>query len=98
MRGAAGQNDFYRIPYPPHSSLPKMGECEATQALGNKCMWLRDSRVRILYGPDLLAAGWIAPIIPDTLNNFTSTEHNMQVFEEAVIDLARYMSPRCCGC
>ena len=70
-----------------------------------KVIWLivrfhldRNSQMQLLYGKDLLAAGWDTSQTPDTLTNFSVTEHNIATFQKAYSALADHINLRCCGC
>jgi hypothetical protein len=82
-------------------SFLKRGMCKGQQKLGDGgCTWKPMPSSRLLYGSDLLAAGW------DTTSarggsierelNISYT--NINVFRNALGGLDRLMTPRCCGC
>ncbi|EGD75730.1 hypothetical protein PTSG_07846 [Salpingoeca rosetta] len=80
-------------------STPRMGSCGLTQSLGeNGCTWRMLPRVRMLFGPDLMHAGWNPNPPADTLTNMTATEANVRAFQRAVATVETRLKPRCCGC
>ena len=80
-------------------STPKGGACKENETpSGTGCKWKRNSVARVLYGPDLFGQGWDDAWIPDTETNFTHSNANKKVFEEATHRHDNYMTQRCCGC
>jgi hypothetical protein len=88
-----------RIPSGDNLSTPKRGSCKENAAPGdNGCTWKRSPASRVMYGPDLFAAGWDDRWIPDTLHNQSHSNANKKKFADAVHLHDSMMSPRCCGC
>ena len=88
-----------RIPSGDNLSTPKRGSCKENAAPGdNGCTWKRSPASRVMYGPDLFAAGWDDRWIPDTLHNQSHSNANKKKFADAVHLHDGMMSPRCCGC
>ena len=79
-------------------SFPKAGACADGQLLGEGgCVWARQPRARILYGADLLAAGY------NVSSGFNRNEiafglSQMDAFGRAAEALDLIVQPRCCGC
>ena len=83
-------------------SFPKAGACTETQALGEGgCKWKRHPRSRMLYGDDLLAAGYNTS---DAFTRMPPGEEiafglaNIAAFGRAAAALDQIVQPRCCGC
>ena len=80
-------------------STPRNGACPPGQAIGdNGCTWRRSDRVRVLWGPDLMAAGWDPVHVADTPQNVSPSRRAQKAFDRAVDGLAQHTRPRCCGC
>jgi len=78
--------------------FPKGGACAEGAALGeNGCTWRRLPAARMLYGADLLAAGWDRAFVPDTPSNVSHTRANIAAFAAAVRKLDELMEPTPCG-
>lgn len=61
-------------------------------------MWQRQPQAQLLYGSNLMAAGWNTAQVEDTPTNMTITLANIAAFKAAVSNLAAATEPRCCGC
>lgn len=83
-------------------SFPRGGLCNATMALGEGgCTWKILPSSRMLYGADLLAAGWDTSPVPnrgDVKEELAHTYRNVAVFNRAADATDKFISPRCCGC
>jgi hypothetical protein len=78
--------------------FPKGGKCPEGAALGtNGCTWRRLPRVRLLYGQDLIAAGWDNSFVPDTLSNQSHTIANNEAFQRAWKKLDDVVAADACG-
>ena len=90
------------VPAGDNLSFPKGGLCNATMALGEGgCTWKILPSSRMLYGADLLAAGWDTSPVPnrgDVKEELAHTYRNVAVFNRAVDTTDKFISPRCCGC
>ncbi len=74
------------------------GACKEGESLGtNGCTWRRLPTVRMIYGEDLLAAGWDRAVVPDTPTNVSHTEANIASFATAFNTLSRLVLPTNCG-
>lgn len=74
--------------------FPRGGACPEGAPLGtNGCTWRRHPHSRMLYGADLVAAGWDRRFVPDTPTNVSHTQKNQAAFESAVRALDSLMSP-----
>ena len=69
------------------------------------CTWKRLPGSRMLYGADLLAAGWNASVRDSGFGSSVSikeeleyTYKNVAVFNAALEGLDKWVTPRCCGC
>lgn len=69
------------------------------------CTWKRLAGSRMLYGADLLAAGWNASVRDSGFGSsvsikeeLESTFKNVAVFNAALEGLDKWVTPRCCGC
>ena len=69
------------------------------------CTWKRLAGSRMLYGADLLAAGWNASVRDSGFGSSVSikeeleyTYKNVAVFNAALEGLDKWVTPRCCGC
>ena len=77
-----------------------------TQQLGDDgCTWKRLPGSRMLYGADLLAAGWNASLQDSGFGSDTTIEEelhetykNVAAFGVALERLDDWVTPRCCGC
>jgi len=66
-------------------AFPKDGKCREGAPLGaDGCTWRRAPSARMLYGDDLLAAGWDRAFVPDTDTNVSHTLANVAAFAAAV--------------
>ena len=84
-------------------SFPKAGACAEGEALGDGgCVWKRLPRARVLYGADLLAAGYntsqagfngVSPAVEIAFGL-----RQMDAFARAADALDELVQPRCCGC
>jgi hypothetical protein len=89
------------VPAGDNLSFPKKGACKPDQSLGDGgCTWKRLPSSRMLYGADLLAAGW-----QDKPSEWDSIQHeidftmrNVAAFNAATDSMSRLLTPRCCGC
>jgi hypothetical protein len=67
-----------------------------------ECVWKTLPASRILYGPDLIAAGWdtSSPRPPNSTleHEIEFTEKNVAVFDTVLDRMSRLITPRCCGC
>lgn len=85
-------------------SFPKKGACGEGGKLGDGgCTWKRLPTSRMLYGQDLLDAGWsTAEAWPasggSVEHEIAFTQANVDVFEVALERLERFVTKRCCGC
>jgi len=83
-------------------SFPRKRACDESQALGEGgCTWKRTSRARMLYGADLLAKGWNTTTVRKVATvkeELDVSYHNMAVFDAALDQLSKMITPRCCGC
>jgi hypothetical protein len=85
-------------------SFPKKGACAEGDKLGDGgCLWKRMPTSRVLYGNDLLEAGWDSseawPGSGGSIEReLAFTRANAAVFEVALERLERYVTKRCCGC
>jgi hypothetical protein len=78
--------------------FPKGGRCPEGVAVGtNGCTWRRLPRARLLYGQDLLEAGWDTAFVPDTLTNQTHTLANNEAFRRAWKKLDATVAADPCG-
>ena len=78
--------------------FPKGGKCPEGVELGtNGCTWRRLPRARLLYGQDLLNAGWDNRFVPDTLLNQSHTIANNEAFKRAWQDLDEIVAADPCG-
>ena len=85
-------------------SFPRKGACADGQQLGDGgCTWKRMPTARILYGQDLLDAGWSTaetwPAAGGTIEHeLEATRANAAVFDVALERIERHVTKRCCGC
>jgi hypothetical protein len=85
-------------------SFPRKGSCKQHEKLGeNGCTWKRLPTSRMLYGHDLLDAGWSTeeawPGAGGTVQHeLEATRANAAVFSTALERIEAYVSKRCCGC
>ena len=83
-------------------SFPKLGACSETQALGHAgCKWKRLPRSRMLYGADLLSAGYNTSQVFHGMSEGDEIAfglRNVAAFERAEAALDQIVQPRCCGC
>lgn len=83
-------------------SFPKKGACVEGGALGDDgCTWRRLPTSRMVYGPDLLAAGWnVTPVrgVGSIEEELKVTFANIEVFKAALAKMDSMVTPRCCGC
>ena len=98
------------VPSGDNLSFPKRGACNATQKLGDSssrrdgegCVWKMLPASRMIYGSDLLAAGWNTsnPRAPGSSlqHEIEADERNVAAFNTALDRLTRLLTPRCCGC
>ena len=65
--------------------FPRAGQCVDGQAIGtNGCTWKQLPQARMLYGDDLLAAGWDSKFVADTPTNQSHTLANVAAFKVAL--------------
>lgn len=83
-------------------SFPKQGACSETQALSEAgCKWKRLPRSRVLYGADLIAAGYNSSQAFNEMDEGDEIAfglRNIAAFERAEAALDQIVQPRCCGC
>ena len=78
--------------------FPRDGECAEGQPLGTAgCTWRRLPSVRLLYGADLLGAGWNRTFVADTPTDQSHTLANVAAFAKAWRALDRFVQPVACG-
>ena len=78
--------------------FPRGGGCPEGAALGEGgCTWRRLPASRMVYGPDLEAAGWDRTFVPDVPGNTTHTEANVAAFRAALKSLDSRVRPTACG-
>jgi len=78
--------------------FPKGGACAEDAPLGTEgCTWRRAPTVRMLYGDDLIAAGWDRAFVPDTATNVSHSRANIAAFARAVRALDAAAMPVSCG-
>ena len=78
--------------------FPRGGECAEGAPLGSGgCVWRRLPRARMLYGADLLAAGWNRTFVADTPTDQRHTLANVAAFGKAVRALDALVTPIPCG-
>eukprot|EP00746_Dinoflagellata_sp_MGD_P065272 gnl/MRDRNA2_/MRDRNA2_27201_c0_seq1.p1 gnl/MRDRNA2_/MRDRNA2_27201_c0~~gnl/MRDRNA2_/MRDRNA2_27201_c0_seq1.p1 ORF type:complete len:481 (+),score=78.77 gnl/MRDRNA2_/MRDRNA2_27201_c0_seq1:63-1505(+) len=76
--------------------FPREAACPEGAPLGtNGCTWRRHSQARMLYGADLVAAGWDRTFVPDTPTNVSHTQKNQAAFVNALKNLDSLVMP--CG-
>lgn len=76
--------------------FPRGGECAEGQPLGTaRCKWRRLPTARMLYGADLLAAGWNRTFVADTPTDQRHTLANVAAFSGALraLDALVQLSP-----
>lgn len=84
----------------------RAGACNETSVLGERgCTWKRLPAARVLFGADLLAAGWNASLQDSGFGSgvtvqeeLRATYKNVAAFNDAVTSLDEWVTPRCCGC
>jgi len=80
-------------------STPKNGSCAAGAKVGEGgCTWKHQAAVRMIYYPNLMAAGWNASLARDTPTDDSGSRHNIAAMDTAWDNLGSLVSPRCCGC
>ena len=87
-------------------SFPRKRSCKESQALGDDgCTWKRLPGSRMLYGGDLLAAGWNTTVKDSGFGSSVSIKEeleysykNVAAFNAALETLDKWVTPRCCGC
>ena len=78
--------------------FPKRGKCAENAPLGTDgCTWRREPVARMIYGHDLLAAGWNRTFVADTPTDQTHTLANVRAFSKAIHALDHLMTPAACG-
>lgn len=78
--------------------FPKDGACGEGEALGTGgCTWRRLPRARMLYGADLVAAGWDLAFVADTPSDVSHTNANKESFARALRALDAKALPDPCG-
>lgn len=86
-----------------------MGNCTArgctpVGSAADACTWHRLPDAQLIYGTQLLAAGWDTsspahwPLHRFGPNTTAAVEHNQPVFDRVWDSLAQWQTPRCCGC
>ena len=92
------RHNYTSIPSGHNYHFPRDGACHEGEPLGtNGCTWRRISAARMLYGEDLLAAGWDRAFVPDTPTNVSHTRANIAAFGRAVAALDQLVLPAECG-
>lgn len=85
-------------------SFPRKGSCKEGERIGDGgCTWKRLPMSRMLYGHDLLDAGWNTeetwPAAGGTVaHELEATRANAAVFDAALQRIEAYVTKRCCGC
>ena len=92
-------------------STPKNGSCPATaKGPGTRgpgqgvCTWKRQAAATVIWGQQLLDAGWNDTVVPHwPLHQFGPNttlqyDHNVPVFDTAFATLDQWFTRRCCGC
>ena len=83
-------------------SFPKAGACQEGQDLFQQdCKWKRLPRSRMLYGADLLAAGFnVSQAFQQMkpVDEIAFGLRNIAAFQRAQQELDKVVQPRCCGC
>ena len=86
------------IPSGHNYHFPLQGACKEGEPLGTRgCTWRRLPKARMLYGADLLAAGWDRTFVPDTPTNVSHSRANIAAFATAVRELDALFAPAPCG-
>ena len=89
---------YVSIPSGHNYHFPVQGACKEGEPLGTGgCTWRRLPKARMLYGADLLAAGWDRTFVPDTPTNVSHTLANVAAFAKAVRRLDQLFAPVPCG-
>ena len=90
--------NFTNIPSGFNYHFPRGGACADGQPLGtNGCTWRMLPLARMLYGEDLINAGWDRKFVPDTPTNVSHTLANVGAFSRAAAALDRLVLPVQCG-
>jgi hypothetical protein len=88
-------------------STPAKGACLEGQPLSTAplgCTWQRRSEAQLIYGQQLLAAGWNSsspshwPLHKFGPNTTVTVMQNQPIFDSVWDGLAAWQSFRCCGC
>ena len=78
--------------------FPRNGECAEGAPLGTAgCTWRRLPAARMLYGTDLLVAGWNRTFVADTPTDQRHTLANVAAFAKAWKALDEWVQPVACG-
>mmetsp|Transcript_1726 Transcript_1726/g.2210 ORF Transcript_1726/g.2210 Transcript_1726/m.2210 type:complete len:220 (-) Transcript_1726:201-860(-) len=79
--------------------FPSKGECINNTKIGdNGCTWKRLSRSRMVYGKDLINAGWNLTFVADKpSNDYNHTKDNIHSFSKAFENLNQYFQSSLCG-
>ena len=79
--------------------FPKGGACAEGASLGDGgCTWRRLPGARMIYGEDLVEAGWSKAFVPDTPSDTNHTKANVRAFQTALDHLGRLVRPAAeCG-
>lgn len=89
---------YTNIPSGYNYHFPKEGECIDGEPLGSHgCTWRRKALARMLYGDDLIQAGWDRTFVPDTPTNVSHTMMNIAAFARAVRALDALVAPTSCA-
>ena len=74
--------------------FPRGGACAEGEPLGSGgCTWRRVPAARMIYGQDLLDAGWSRAFVPDTPKDQNHTKANIQAFKAALENLSKLVLP-----
>lgn len=78
--------------------FPTAGACDEGMPIGtNGCTWRRHPMARMIYGANLLDAGWDLTFVPDTPTDMTHTKRNSVAFKAAFDALDSIVHPAACG-
>eukprot|EP00466_Bigelowiella_natans_P006571 jgi/Bigna1/88157/estExt_fgenesh1_pg.C_280189 len=79
--------------------FPASTACDEDALLGSEgCTWKRTPTVRMIYGSDLISAGWNRSFVPDTNTDTNHTQANIRAFQRAVKALDELITITTNGC